>query len=154
MFWISQILPPVFHQWWGYALPKQGPISNSDATVYKSLNRLTPDYIKNLFEKVSNIWTRSTRLSTINSLHIPKRNLCVIRRALNYSDATLYNTLDSSTQLFPSLNSFQHRAFKHFIYTCMLLIVFNVFKLFLSVCIWYCTFIYPSYKRALWKIRV
>ncbi len=72
-------------------------------TVYKSLNGLTPDYMKNMFAKVSNITTRSTRLSTTNSLYIPKRNL-------HYSGATLYNT----TQSCSSLGSFKHRAFKHF----------------------------------------
>ncbi len=94
------------------------PIQNSFkfltvTTVYKSLNGLTPDYMKNMFEQISNITTRSTCLSTTNSLYISKRNLCVSRRALPNSGATLYNTVDLSTQSCSSLSSFKHRTFKH-----------------------------------------
>ncbi len=83
-------------------------------TVYKSRNGLTHDCRKTTFESVSNISTRSPRLSTTNSLYIPKRNLCVSQRALHYSGATLHNTLNSSTQSCSSLSSFKHRTFKHF----------------------------------------
>ncbi len=104
---------PLFHQC--AVMPIQNRVKcRTVTTVYKSLNGLTPDYMKNMFEKVSNITTRSTRLSTTNSLYIPKRNLCVSRRAVRYSGATLYKTLDSSTQSCSSLSSFKHTAFKHF----------------------------------------
>ncbi len=109
-------------------------------TVYTSLNVLTPDYMKNMFEKVSNITTRSRRLSTTNSLYIPKCNLCVSQRALRYSGATLNNTLDSSTQSCSSLSSFKHRAFKHFMWTCMFLIVFKLFYLSVYNTVFLCTF--------------
>ncbi len=83
---------PLFHQCG--VMPIQNRVKfRTVTTVYKSLNGLTPNYMKNMFEKVSNITTRSTRLSTTNSLYIPKRNLCVSQRALCYSGVTLYNTL-------------------------------------------------------------
>ncbi len=121
---------PLFHQCG--VKPNQNSVKfRAVTTLYKSLNGLTPDYMKNMFEVVSNI-TRSTRLSTTNSLYIPKCNLCISWRVLCYSGATLYNTLDSSTQSCSSLSSFKHRAFKHFMWTCILLFLF---KLFLSLCI-------------------
>ncbi len=104
---------PLFHQCG--VMPIQNRVQfRPVTTVYKSLNGLTPDYMKNMFGKVSNITTRSTRLSTNNSTYIPKHNLCVSRRVVRYSGATLYNTLDLSTQSSSSLSSFKHRAFKHF----------------------------------------
>ncbi len=121
---------PLFHQCG--VMPIQNRVKfRTVTTVYKSLNGLTPDYMKNMFEKVSNITTRSTCLRTTNNIYIPKRNLCVKRRALCYS-ATLYKTLDSSTESCSFLSSFKHRAFKYLMWNCMFLIVF---KLFLSLCI-------------------
>ncbi len=67
---------PLFHQC--EVIPIQNRVKfRTVTTVYKSLNGLIPDYMKNIFEKVSNITTRSTRLSTTNSLYIPKCNLCI-----------------------------------------------------------------------------
>ncbi len=137
---------PLFHQCG--VMPIQNRVKFwTVTTVYKSLNGLTSEYMKNMFEKVSNITTRSTRLSTTNSLYIRKRNLCVSRRTLHYSGATLYNTLDSSTQSCSSLSSFKHRAFKHFMWTCVFLTVFICLYITLY-------FMHPSHKRAPWKIRV
>ncbi len=80
---------PLFHQCG--VMPIQNRVKvRTVTTVYKSLNGLTPDYMKNKLEKVSNITTRSTCLSSSNSLYIPKLNLCVRQRALRYSGATLY----------------------------------------------------------------
>ncbi len=122
---------PLFHQCG--VMPIQNRVKfRTLNTVYKSLNGLTPDYMKNMFETVSNITTRSTHLSTPNSLYIPKRNLCVSWRALHYSGGTLYNTLHSSTQSCSFLSSFKHRTFKHFMWTCMFLIVLNCFYLSVS----------------------
>ncbi len=118
----------LFHQCGGNAIQNRVKF-RTVTTVYKSLNGLTPDAMKNMFEKLSNITTRSTCLSTTNSLYIPKRNLCVSRRAQHYSSAILYNTLDSSTQSSSSRSSFKYRDFKHFMWTWMFLIVFKMFYL-------------------------
>ncbi len=134
---------PIFHQCG--VMPIQNWVKFRTVTVYKSLNGLTPDYMKNFFFFLfffheEHVWIFfkynnkvPTRLSTTNSLYIPKLNLCVSRRALRYSGSTFYNTLDLSTQSCSSLSSFKHRDFKHFMWTCMFLIVFKL--LFLSVCI-------------------
>ncbi len=66
--------------------------------VYKSLNGLTPIYIANMFQKVANVSTRNTKSSHSNRLYVPRRDLCVSRRSLQYNGAILYNTLNSKIQ--------------------------------------------------------
>ncbi len=64
---------PLFHQ------SKVKVIKNrvTFRTIYNSLNELTPDYMKKMFEKVSNISARSTCLTTTINLYVPKHNLGV-----------------------------------------------------------------------------
>ncbi len=83
-------------------------------SVYKSLNGLTPDYMKDIFERVTDVSVRSTRLSAINNLYVPNRKLCVSRRALRYSSTNVYNSLDYITQSSQTLASIKHNAFKHY----------------------------------------
>ncbi len=90
-------------------------------TIYKFLNGITPVYMKNVLEKVSNISKRSTCLSTTNSLYVPKHNFCLSVRVLHYSGASLYCTLKTHPP--------NHRAFKHVMWTCMFSIIWSCFYL-------------------------
>ncbi len=96
-------------------MPIQNRVKFRSVTfVYKCLNGLTPDYMKDMFQKVSDVSQRTTRSSVNNQLYIPNRHLCVSRRALSYSGATLYNMLNDDIKSSVSLASFKHKAYKYF----------------------------------------
>ncbi len=77
-------------------------------SVYKSLNGLAPDYMKDMFERVADVSVRSTRLSATNNLLNTNRKFCVSRNALRYWGANLYNSLDTITQSSQTLASFKY----------------------------------------------
>ncbi len=82
--------------------------------VYKTLHNLAPPYMLNMFQNVSQVSSRATRSSQSNQLYVPRRDLCVGKLSLRYSEAVLYNTLDSNIKESQSLASFKYKAFKHF----------------------------------------
>ncbi len=76
---------PLFHQC--RAMPIQNRVKFRIVTsVYKSLNGLTPDYMKDMFERVADVSVRSS-LSATNNVYVPNRTLCIT--ALPYSGANL-----------------------------------------------------------------
>ena len=96
-------------------MPIQTRVSFRTATlVYKSLNDLTPPYMKELFVPLDQISSRNTRFSERNKLYIPKRNLCVSWRSLRYNGAVVFNSLPSHIQNCDTLSSFKNCSFKYF----------------------------------------
>ncbi len=51
-------------------------------SVFESLNGLILDYMKDMFEIVTDVSVKSTRLSATNNVYVSNRTLCVSRRAL------------------------------------------------------------------------
>ena len=83
-------------------------------SVYKALNGLSPTYMADMFKKVSAVSKRTTRSSEAGLLYVPKKGLCVSRRAIRYSGATLFNSLNTHIQNCPSLNTFKCQVFRRF----------------------------------------
>lgn len=83
--------------------------------VHKALHKLTPTYMSDMFQYVSEVSSRTTRSSQSNMLYVPKRKLCASRRSLGYNGAKLYNTLDEDTRSIKKLSEFKESAYKNFI---------------------------------------
>jgi hypothetical protein len=87
----------------------------SATLVYKTLTEVTPEYMHGMFKPIGDISSRTTRQSIdTTKLYVPKMDLCVSRRAIRYSGAVIYNTLDQHTRQSQSLGIFKTRAYKHF----------------------------------------
>ncbi len=55
-----------------------------------------------------------TRSIVGKDLKVPNRNLCVTRKALPYSGATLYNQLPSQIRRASTFKTFKTMSYKHF----------------------------------------
>ena len=96
-------------------MPIQVRVKFRSATlVYKTLNGLTPSYMEGIFTNQSDVSVRTTRYSTNNKLHVPRRNLCVSRRSLRYIGSVEYNELPSDIQECNTLPSFKFKAYRHY----------------------------------------
>ena len=74
--------------------------------VFKILHNLTPDYL-NVFKYVHQVSTGSTRLSTSNSLYVPRARTQYFKRSFNVSAAILWNELPESLRNCTTLKSFK-----------------------------------------------
>ncbi len=111
LIWMYLDWPILLHPLW-WVWDHDHPKFRTATLVYKSVNGRTPIYMASMFQKVANVFTRKTRFCQSNRLYVPRRDLCVSRRALCYNGTILYNTLNSKTQECELLCTFKYKAFK------------------------------------------
>jgi len=79
--------------------------------VHKSINNKLPVYMSNMFTKISDIHTRTTRASAQN-LYIKKPKTELFKKSFAYEGAILYNNLPADIKLAGSVNTFKSMYFK------------------------------------------
>ena len=73
--------------------------------VYKSLNKLAPENLGNIFSKLSDVHTRVLRNTKCN-LAVPKMRTAYGQKSFAFRGANAWNKLDSEVKLAPSIQSF------------------------------------------------
>ena len=76
--------------------------------VYKSLNSLAPQYLSDLFVRLSGVHPRELRNSKTD-LAIPMFRTGNGQRSFAYRGASLWNSLDLETKMAPSINAFKSK---------------------------------------------
>lgn len=76
--------------------------------VYKSLNSLAPQYLSDLFVRLSEVHPRELRNSKTN-LAIPMLRTGNGQKSFAYRGASLWNSLDLDTKMAPSINAFKSK---------------------------------------------
>ena len=74
--------------------------------VYKSLNKLAPENLGNIFSKLSDVHTRVLRNTKCN-LAVPKMTTAYGQKSFAFRGANAWNKLDSEVKLAPSIQSFK-----------------------------------------------
>ena len=74
--------------------------------MYKSLNELAPEYMRNLFTKCSDSNSRVLR-STDTDLKLPLLKTSAGEKSFLYRGARLWNSFSKETKVAPSLNAFK-----------------------------------------------
>ena len=83
--------------------------------VYKSLNDLTPPYMRNMFKYVKDTHGRTTRASVKNDLYLPPgKHKEVYTSSFAYSAALAWNNLGLNIRVKSSLNSFKDTYIKDY----------------------------------------
>ena len=80
--------------------------------MYKIVNKIYPDYLKNHIAYTSEFNTRDTRSSTSVQFYIAKPNYELFQRSFMYSGAAIWNSLPCDVKAAISANSFKSRNFK------------------------------------------
>ena len=78
--------------------------------MYKSLNNLAPDYMLDLFNKVSESHSRNLRSVENDLLMIPFSKTRYYGRSFAIQGAKQWNSLPISIRNTPSLNIFKHNV--------------------------------------------
>ena len=76
--------------------------------VYRSLNSLAPQYLSDLFVRLSEVHPRELRISKTN-LAIPMLRTGNGQKSFAYRGASLWNSLDLDTKMAPSINAFKSK---------------------------------------------
>ena len=79
--------------------------------VYKCMNNLTPDYLRERFQHRSEIHQRDTRQK--NDLALPKCRLATGQKAFAFRAAKSFNLLPKEIKDTEGLSSFKKRIFKN-----------------------------------------
>ncbi len=109
---VPKLTGPLFHQCW--IMPIQTRVTfYMVTTVYKCLNWLTPDYMKDMLIK-SLMSLKDPHVWVPSKTYTYSKENCVSMRVLHYNGATLYNNLDFNTQSCHTLAIFKHGSFKHY----------------------------------------
>ena len=74
--------------------------------VYKSLNKLAPENLGNIFSKLSDVHTRILRNTKCN-LAVPKMRTACGQKSFAFRGANAWNKHDSEVKLTPSIQSFK-----------------------------------------------
>ena len=77
--------------------------------VYKSLNDLTPEYLRSKFTYRRDISEYNLR-DSVNNLAIPKPRTNYLKNIFNYSAAVLWNSLPSDLRQAESLTIFRNKV--------------------------------------------
>ena len=83
--------------------------------VYKSLNRMTPDYLTDMFKPLSMVSQRQARSTANMDLWVPNYKLSISRCGLKYTGAHFYNMLPPEVRFSSSFPAFKRRAKKLFL---------------------------------------
>ena len=79
----------------------------SRSMVYKSLNGLAPQYMRNLFTRNSSCNSRSLR-NTATDLRLPMKTSANGQKCFSFRGAKLWNSLPAETKQASSINTFNH----------------------------------------------
>ena len=71
-------------------------------SVFKSLNNLYPESLKNMFKPTSNVWGAS------NNIFVPRPRTEAAKRAFSYRGAVMWNGLENVLKDEINLNSFKN----------------------------------------------
>ena len=85
--------------------------------VYKALNNLAPDYVKDLFKNVSDTHNRNTRSVDKALLHIPRFKTNSNENSFSVSAARLWNTIPLEVRTSSNLETFK-RSVKNHLMAC------------------------------------
>ena len=80
---------------------------DSRSMVYKSINGLAPQYMRNLFTRNSACNSRSLR-NTATDLRLPKKTSANGQKCFSYRGAKLWNSLPAETKQASSITVFKH----------------------------------------------
>ena len=81
---------------------------NKAVLTYKALNKLTPEYITNLFKPVFKTHSRSLRASVNGTLSVPRSRTSLFDRSFSSSAPRIWNSLPISVRNSSSLNGFKN----------------------------------------------
>ena len=81
--------------------------------VYKSLNDLAPEYLKEIFSSNRSSTNYNLRNNT-NMLHVPKANTELFKKSLTFSGAKTWNMLSDNVRTATSLTDFKRKYMKEF----------------------------------------
>ena len=76
--------------------------------MYKLLNNLAPEKLKQQFRYVNEVSSRVTRLSSENVLYIGKPRLELTKKSFAYRGAILWNSLPTHVRSAPTLDIFKN----------------------------------------------
>ena len=80
---------------------------NKAVLTYRALNNLTPEYISQLLQPMSQVHSLSLRSSENGSLYVPKSRTSLHSGSFSCSAPRLWNTLPQSVREADSLNCFK-----------------------------------------------
>ena len=80
--------------------------------MYKIVNNIYPDYLKNHIAYTSEFNSRYTKSSTSVQFYIPKPNCKLFRRSCMYSVAAIWNSLPCDVKTAIYATSFKSRYLK------------------------------------------
>ena len=77
--------------------------------MYRIINNICPDYLKNYVSYTSDISCRDTRSTNCNQLHVykPKPNCELFRKSFMYSGAAIWNPLPLHVKHATSVTTFK-----------------------------------------------
>ena len=75
--------------------------------MYKKINNICPDYLKNYISYTYDISCRDTRSTNCNQLYTPKPNCELFRKSFMYSGAAIWNYLPLHVKNATSVNTFK-----------------------------------------------
>lgn len=81
--------------------------------IYKAQNDLAPEYISNLFTKISDVHDRNLRCVNNDLLRVPKSRTSYYENSFTVSGAKLWNELPLNMRTIRSLNSFKDALRSH-----------------------------------------
>ena len=73
--------------------------------IYKSLNNLAPQYMRNMFKKVHELGRPDLRSATANKLYVPKAH----HKSIRYSGPRTWNKLSNETRQSKTVSQFKRR---------------------------------------------
>ncbi len=83
--------------------------------IYKSVNDLAPNYMKDMFTCVRDSHSRTTRSSVKNDLYLPTgKHKELYIESFAYSGANIWNAINSDIRNQQSLNSFKNAYIKDY----------------------------------------
>lgn len=83
--------------------------------MYKSLNELTPDYLRQKFKKCNELTRGVTLRSTnTNKLYVPRAKTTYYARSFHVTTANLWNALPNDITSAPSVHSFKKQLMDHY----------------------------------------
>ena len=82
--------------------------------MYKTMNDLTPNYLKELYQFTSDIHQRSLRSTTENLIYIPKPNIELFRKSLVYSGSKIWNSIPDHVKQSTSVTQFKSNYLQWF----------------------------------------
>ena len=81
--------------------------------VYKALNGIAPEYMKEMFCHVQDVHNVNLRSASNNNLYLPRPKTEYVKRALSYDGAAMWNHLPCEVKSSTTLSSFKRNCTKY-----------------------------------------